>query len=86
MESEPFLCIQSTEKGFTWLRLPQLPSERPKGGNIKTLFCELSNSFPNIRKKTHFITENFFVSQLPHPFNAGISAAVILLKILHPRF
>ena len=79
MESEPFLCIQSTEKGF-------LPSERPKGGNIKTLFCELSNSFPNIRKKTHFITENFFVSHLPHPFNAGISAAVILLKIPHPQF
>ena len=70
--------------------LPQLPSERPKGWNTKTLLCELSNSFPNIRKKIpnayHFITINFFISHLPHPFNAGISATVILLKIPRPEF
>ena len=90
MESEQFLCIQSAEKGFSWLRTTTTSLGRPKGRNTKILLCELSNSFPNIRKKTpnayHFITINFFISHLPHLFNAGISAAVILLKIPYPEF
>lgn len=34
----------------------------------------------------HFITINFFISHLPHLFNAGISGAVFLIKIPHPEF
>ena len=39
-----------------------------------------------LEKKLILLLKIFFVSHLPHPFNAGISAAVILLKIPHPQF
>ena len=49
--------------------------------------CFVSYQIPSqiSEKKLILLPKIFFVSHLPHPFNAGISAAVILLKIPHPQ-